>query len=174
MTEEKLKEAELTEKNENSDVVDKVLPVTGGTAVQSDEKSGDVSKVLETESQKVSEKEEKVHDETDDEFEHAERKESETEKKGEKGAENSENYKGVYECALTTVDNPFNPLQNFDEWFKFDEEKGYHSSSYLSRIAQINDEMSEEEALREIERAIDEIIKYDFMNIYKKVRQPAE
>ena len=32
--------------------------------------------------------------------------------------------------------------------------------------------MKDEETNLEIERAIDEIIKYDFMNIYKKVRRP--
>ena len=32
--------------------------------------------------------------------------------------------------------------------------------------------MTDEETNLEIERAIDEIIKYDFMNIYKKVRRP--
>ena len=74
-------------------------------------------------------------------------------------------------CALTTFDNPFDPFEQFTSWFLFDVEKGYNSSSYLARIAKLSDDLSEEEADIEVERAIDEIIKYDFMNIYKKVWQ---
>lgn len=75
------------------------------------------------------------------------------------------------QCALTTVDNPFNPFEQFTSWFLFDEEKGYHSSAYLGRIARTSDQLSDEENNQEIERAIDEIIKYDFTNIYRKVIQ---
>lgn len=70
---------------------------------------------------------------------------------------------------LTTIDNPFNPVTQFDSWFLFDVEKGYNSCAYLGRIARTSDELSEQENAEEIERAIDEIIKYDFMGIYKKV-----
>lgn len=73
------------------------------------------------------------------------------------------------ECTLTTFDNPFDPFEQFDQWFLFDVEKGYNSSSRLARIAKISDEMTEKEVNEEIERAIDKIIYYDFMNIYKKV-----
>ena len=73
------------------------------------------------------------------------------------------------ECRLTTVDNPYDPFTQFDDWFLFDTEKGYNSCSRLDRIANLSDEMSETEVNEEIERAIDEIIKYDFLNIYKKV-----
>ena len=72
--------------------------------------------------------------------------------------------------ALTTYDNPFNPFEQFMSWFLFDEEKGYHSTSYLGRIARTSDQLSDEENNLEVERAIDEIIKYDFRNIYKKVK----
>lgn len=72
-------------------------------------------------------------------------------------------------CALTTFDNPFDPFDQFDDWFRFDCDKGYNSCSYLDRIAATSDQLSDEENDQEIERAIDEIIKYDFMNIYKKV-----
>ena len=75
------------------------------------------------------------------------------------------------EVALTTVDNPFNPFEQFTSWFMFDVEKGYNSCGYLSRIARTSDQLSEEENNEEIERAIDEIIKYDFRNIYKKVKR---
>lgn len=74
-------------------------------------------------------------------------------------------------CALTTFDNPFDPFEQFASWFLFDEEKGYHSTAYLGRIARTSDQFSDEENEIEIERAIDEIIKYDFRNIYKKVKK---
>ena len=70
---------------------------------------------------------------------------------------------------LTTFDNPFNPFDDFKHWFEFDVENGYYSCSYLARIAQIEDDFSEEEANAEIERAIDEIVDNDFLNIYKKI-----
>ena len=71
--------------------------------------------------------------------------------------------------ALTTKDNPFNPLTQFNEWFLFDIEKGYYSAAYLARIAQTSELLTDHENNLEIERAIDEIIKYDFRNIYVKV-----
>ena len=76
---------------------------------------------------------------------------------------------GNNECALTTIDNPFDPFTQFDDWFLFDIEKGYNSCSRLDRIVELSDAMSETEINIEIERAIDEIIKYDFLNVYKKV-----
>lgn len=72
-------------------------------------------------------------------------------------------------CMLTTFDNPYNPFTQFKKWLLFDTEKGYNSCAYLARIARTSDEFTEEENNQEIERAIDEIIKYDFMNIYKKI-----
>ena len=75
------------------------------------------------------------------------------------------------QCMLTTFDNPFNPFEQFDSWYMFDLDKGYSSCSYLDRIAKTSDQLSDEENNSEIERAIDEIIKYDFMNLYKKVKQ---
>ena len=76
-----------------------------------------------------------------------------------------------YICMLTTFDNPYDPFTHFDEWFAYDIEKGYYSCSRLARIAVISDDMSEKEVDQEVERAIDEIIKYDFLNIYKKVKK---
>ena len=74
------------------------------------------------------------------------------------------------QCMLTTSDNPYDPFEDFTSWFMFDVEKGYNTCSYLARIAEITDEMSEKETDEEIERAIDDIIKYNPLNIYKKVK----
>ena len=75
--------------------------------------------------------------------------------------------------SYNNFDNPYDPFEQFTQWFMFDEEKGYHTTAYLGRIARTSDQMSDEENDREIERAIDEIIRYDFRNIYRKVR-PSE
>lgn len=76
-------------------------------------------------------------------------------------------------CMLTTSDNPYDPFKRFVEWYLYDTEKGYNSCAYLARIARTSEQFTEEEVNNEIERAIDEIIKYDFMNIYKKIRENA-
>ena len=72
---------------------------------------------------------------------------------------------------LTTSDNPYDPFEQFQSWFLFDVEKGYNSCAYLGRIARTSEQFSDEENNIIIEEAIDEIIKYDFMNIYKKVKR---
>lgn len=73
------------------------------------------------------------------------------------------------ECRLTTFDNPYNPFDQFNQWFLFDIEKGYDSCSRVARISKITDDMTQKEMDEENERAIDEIILYDFTNTYKKV-----
>ena len=70
---------------------------------------------------------------------------------------------------ITTFDNPFNPFTEFDQWFNFDIEKGYNTCAYLARIAKTSDILSDYENDLEIERAIDEIIKHDILNVYQKV-----
>ena len=78
------------------------------------------------------------------------------------------------EYRLTTIDNPYSPFTDFEQWFMFDVEKGYNTCGYLARIAHTSDELTEQETTEEINRAIDEIIKYDFMNIYKRVTKDDE
>lgn len=70
--------------------------------------------------------------------------------------------------ALTTYDNPYDPFEQFDSWWLFDVEKGHNSSELLGRIAKTSDQLTDEENDEEIERAIDQIIKYDYENKYTK------
>ena len=70
---------------------------------------------------------------------------------------------------LSTVDNPFNPFKQFDSWFQFDVEKGHNSCALLGRIARTSDQLTDDENEEEIERAINQIIKYDYENKYCRV-----
>lgn len=78
------------------------------------------------------------------------------------------------EVMLTTFDNPFDPFDDFDQWFMFDVNNGYYTCSRLARIARYSEDFSTIEDQRETERAIDEIIDNDFLNIYKKVTRKIE
>lgn len=75
-------------------------------------------------------------------------------------------------CMLTTVDNPYNPFTQWEAWYRFDTDKGYNSCGYLARIAHTSESLSDEENDREKERAIDEIMKFNFLGIYRKVMEP--
>ena len=70
---------------------------------------------------------------------------------------------------LTTVDNPFDPFEQFNSWFMFDCEKGYNSYGKLMRLAEISEDMSSVEYDKAIEEAIDKLIEIDFLDIFKKV-----
>lgn len=74
------------------------------------------------------------------------------------------------QCMLTTIDNPFNPFTQFDEWYTFDMSKGYDCCGRVARLMNTNSDLSDEEELRSNEQAIDTIIKNDFLNIFKKVK----
>ena len=73
--------------------------------------------------------------------------------------------------AITTVDNPFDPFDDFDSWYRFDMDKGYNSCALLARLALTSDAFTDKENDAESERAIDEIVQYDVLNIYKKVKR---
>jgi len=75
------------------------------------------------------------------------------------------------EFRLTTYDNPFDPFEDFDKWFMYDIEHGYNTCGYLARVANTSSSMSDEEENDEIKRAIDEIIKYDVANMYRRVEK---
>ncbi len=76
-------------------------------------------------------------------------------------------------CMLTTKDNPFDPFTQFEDWYAFDSQKGYHSPEFLARFARTSPDISPTDYEEEIERAIDDIISIDITQMFKKVSQPS-
>lgn len=70
---------------------------------------------------------------------------------------------------LTTIDNPFHPSTEFDEWYDFDTRHGYHTVALLARFAVTSDELGEEENRRSIQRAIDDIVRLNPDGIHRKI-----
>lgn len=75
------------------------------------------------------------------------------------------------EVMLTTVDNPYDPFTQFDDWYAFDRIQGYNTCEYLARICYTSDALSDALNAAEIERAIDEAVKYNVIGVYKKVKR---
>lgn len=76
--------------------------------------------------------------------------------------------------ALTTIDNPFDPINDFNRWFSTDLQLSVinhrrDTCSMLALFARTSEKFSTFENTNEIEKAIDEIIKYDDLGIYKKI-----
>jgi hypothetical protein len=70
---------------------------------------------------------------------------------------------------LTTIDNPWNPYTNWDEWYAFDQAKGYDTTGFLARIATNSNDLSDADQAIAVQEAIDEIVKYNVRGIYKKI-----
>jgi hypothetical protein len=70
---------------------------------------------------------------------------------------------------LTTVDNPFDPFEQFDEWLAYDRQMGYNTLSFLARIAGVSPELSEADQSRIIDEAIDEIVRENVSGMWTKV-----
>jgi len=75
----------------------------------------------------------------------------------------------VEERMLTTLDNPFNPFTQWDQWFAFDSGKGYNTSAYLARIVKSSHELTEFQETMAINEAIDEILALNVLGIYVAV-----
>ena len=74
---------------------------------------------------------------------------------------------------LSTMDNPYDPFTEFDEWREFDESSGYYTTQYLARVTITSSELSEADQDSAIESAIDEIVQENVNGMYRKVAAPA-
>jgi hypothetical protein len=72
---------------------------------------------------------------------------------------------------VTTEDNPYDYFEDFDLWYQFDISHGYDTCGYIARLAYTSDELSPAQNAYEIERCVDEIIKFNLTGNYKKVEK---
>lgn len=72
-------------------------------------------------------------------------------------------------ATLTTIDNPFDPIDQFSDWLSFDTEKGYDCCGIVARLAKISNELSDEENFEELNKAITDFVAADPLRFYKKV-----
>ena len=75
---------------------------------------------------------------------------------------------------LSTKDNPFNPFEDFNNWYNFDSDKGYNSCGILARIVGDTEELAPNEEAFATEFAIDSFIESDPTHMYIKVQKEVE
>ena len=81
-----------------------------------------------------------------------------------------EDNKRIVGYMLTTIDNPFDPVTQYDAWMFYDERiLGYCTNAYLGRVAKLAPNLTALEVLNETSRAMDDIIRLNGPNFYKKV-----
>ena len=74
------------------------------------------------------------------------------------------------ETMLTTIDNPFNPFEQFVDWYLFDCQMGYNTYSRIARLMPADDEsLSSIEKDRIEDNIIDRLIRHDPFGIYTRV-----
>lgn len=76
----------------------------------------------------------------------------------------------IAETWLTTNDNPYNPFDEWDAWYNYDEQNGYHTSEYIARVAKVSQSMSDSEWNWAVDQAIKEILAFDYIDLYKLVK----
>lgn len=76
--------------------------------------------------------------------------------------------------ALTTTDNPYDPFDEFDNWYAFDVQKGYNSCALLARVANTSSELPDANLQSILSNAIDSICLFNENGKFKKVEREVE
>ena len=73
---------------------------------------------------------------------------------------------------LTSVDNPFDPFTDFDNWYRYDTEKGYYTAGLIARFTDADSfDLSDKDYAEEIEKAVERALETDLEGrLFKVVR----
>ena len=80
---------------------------------------------------------------------------------------------------LSTIDNPYDPFRNFDEWYAYDivlaRQEGRNTCcGYLAAISQMSSDVTDSEYEAIIEQIIDEICELNLNGKFIKVTENEE
>lgn len=73
---------------------------------------------------------------------------------------------------LTTIDNPYDPKTQYDEWKQWDNEQGYDTEEYIARLVHMEEDYDvDDEFLLNIltTKVINEILENDSTNLYRLI-----
>lgn len=70
---------------------------------------------------------------------------------------------------ISTSDNPFSPVTDYDDWLAYDEAKGYYSNSLLARVVYTSYELSDVDRMQAIEDGIEEIVTENVSGVHTKI-----
>lgn len=73
--------------------------------------------------------------------------------------------------AVTTVDNPYDPFTEFDDWYRLDMLYGYNTCGWLASLTTSHTEASEFDQKDSIEFAIDQMVEL-FPETFVKLHGP--
>jgi len=70
---------------------------------------------------------------------------------------------------LSTIDNPFSPFNEWDQWYAFDEAHGYDTTGFLARLVNGAEDLSDSDQREAMNETINEIVKENISGNYIKV-----
>lgn len=73
--------------------------------------------------------------------------------------------------SISSIDNPFSFFTEFENWKRFDEDKGYYTMNLIARLLSPSQELTDEEQKKEWQEACEDILRLNIGN-YKKVQNP--
>lgn len=80
----------------------------------------------------------------------------------------------IIESMLTTVDNPYNPFENFEDWYRYDRDHGHYCCERLAEVVGDLKDSNEVEEIKITESAINYIVANDVLGKYTKVQRVCE
>jgi hypothetical protein len=70
---------------------------------------------------------------------------------------------------LTTVDNPYDPFTQYEDWYTWDFNAGYHTPGALARQVVTSNDLSEADQAVAIAQAVDDLVDLNPFGMYRKV-----
>jgi hypothetical protein len=70
---------------------------------------------------------------------------------------------------LTTIDNPFNPKEEYVKWQTWDRENGYYTEEYIARLLLMEESYDEDDEIlidSLTDKVINDVLEQDMLDVY--------